>query len=741
MNAQARLDPNWVRPYRNLMDFYLQIGRLDLAEKACRKLISLQPQNALAQIQLINIELQNFQTTESRRQYLDKVLAGQETLLPETVSELYRQMATIAFENFENDRAKRYIEFSVKRVPQNIRSYELLARIVQSDRKASATEQVWEQVSYFHGQMLANPLNAIAAYHLAINAGRAGMADMVRGWRDYAEDLRGRYAPEQTWPVGMRLELAEFLLTVGEAKEAMGVLRDLLPAVQKVQPQTRPATQTSAPASRPTSIPASAPSTRPSDSTYDEARVRMLMVLAARKTGEVATVREQQSWIDGQAQAALQARTSPPGRLALFSMYYALFSEPEGRGNPALAVKLADKASAGAPEGQASDRTVTLAMAKAGMSREVLDRIGRSGETNNPVILLAQTLALVNGKQTDAAKGVIEKALRTTPYSPLRDVMVETARSIGVTPLAADVEAIRQVYRKFSPEILKRGPAVSEWCRVNLGLRRELSRGQSPVLDLTVTNTSNFVLTAGPDGVLGAVCEVEVQPVPANGPEFRILVPLEERQLLSPKKSLKMSVLLDEAAGIDPRQTWDGFVANRDPRIKQVQVRAYLRTLVTLPYSKEIPLAQSEAITMELPPMETNAVDALVKQLGKGEVKDPWSSARLARWYLTSERFKDQHGTITAAILDRLANPENHSESAAWAWVLRSSRPDAGVFNDLARLFKSPDALTRLTALDTLGRLQGQGARKLFDFFVVQDKDELVRQLAAAYLMEQREGK
>lgn len=722
LNTQTRLTPDWFEPYRALVDVYSGIGRYDQAKIACDKYASGQSQNADAQRQLVAIDLRRYQTAETRRQYLEAVLRDrQAVLLPEVVADLYYQLAQIAWQNFENDRARKYLEFAIKRFGQDLKAYQMLRTIADADNTTGPAQDMQGEVREFQARVMVNPMDALSALQLAILAGRAGAKDAMGTWAGYAGSIKRTFASTQEWPVNLQLELAESYLGVDQPARTVEILRGLLPQVQRQSPATRPARVAG---------------------TFNETRVRLLMILAARKTGDHQTVDEQHVWLDNLTREIQRQPADVPGRLGLVSTFYSVYADPGASGNITQALALAQAAIKIIPDNPKARMALALALARAGECDQARKLFRELNDPTNPLLLFGQALCAAHKNELPAARVLLAKALRVCPYGPLRDVLLATAGQIALeNPPAPEVGGTIEAFKKFDPKYLEFPGRYPSACKLTLTAEGDPARGQSVRLSLTLTNTSDIPLVIGHAAIIPPTCLIEVRPQAAQGPAVQgaklyLHVPILARQVLPPRKSLSFSTLLDEAVSMDGKTGWNDFVANRPGHVTRVTIQPKIFTSVTLTESVELALAAAAPVTVNLPPVNADLAAAVRDKLNEPTLAAPWETARLAQWVLTAAGLKDHQPAVAAGLIDHLRQSTDAETRTALAWTLRFvEKPGPDVINTLAALLKSKYWFTRLMVLDTLGRLQGKAAEKLFQFYAVEDPDNLVRQMAAGYLL------
>jgi hypothetical protein len=707
LNAQTRLTPDWADPYRQLTDAYLQVGRMELAKKACQKYLVHQPLNVAGQMQLINIELQQYQMAEVRRQYLEQILNSRKDLLPEVISDLYRQLAQIAYENFQNDRAAKYLEFAIKRDGQNLKARQMIRNMVEADRQADSLQALWAEIGEYQARVMTNPRDGYAAFKLGILAGKAGMPQLMQDWLAYAEKVRAAYDPTGTWPETLTLEEAESNLAAGRPKAAVSLLEKYL---SLTPPDTKP---------------------NQGSREYLQTQTRILLWIGAVKLKDEKMARTQREWLDRLADLLKHSTVDPP-QICLVSLFYSVYGEIGGKVNPAVALMLAQNALKAEPENRKAKLALALALARSGETKQSSALLTGLDKPADPLIMLGQTLVQINNKKEIPARDLLARALDKTPYGPLRECLVKMADRLALTTRPVpDFSKIQKLFKLVNPKNL----TFRNLCRLTVKTQGDFAKGETVEVIGTLVNTADFPITIGSGGIISPSCVVEIRTLPAGNTKFFLDIPIDSRQILPPGKAITFTALLEQAVCLDRKMNWDGFVPGLSgtPAVTDISLQGKIYTQVTLARTIEAIAAQSPLVTFQTPQL-TPALGSQLKTLLAEPIKDPWPLARLCRWVLEAKSLKAHHASITDKMIGQLKTVNNETRPA-FAWALRSAVPNPELFNALAGLLNSKDWFTRLMALDTLGQLQGKQAQNLFQAFAVKDPDDLVRQLSTGYLL------
>jgi hypothetical protein len=709
LSAQTRLTPSWSRPYRDIADVALRVGRDDLAYRALLKYQSLRHNIIMAQLELINLELQGLFNVENRRQYLENKLNERE-LLPEVISDIYRQLAYISWQNFETERAKKYLNLAIRRVPQNMAAYELLRQIVEADKNVSPIEELEVRTEEIQGKLMTNPYDAQSAIEMAIVCGKAGESEPMKFWLDEVERLVGKGKGWSIWPRDLRLELAESFLAIGKPNQAVEVLKGIL---------------------QPATVSTSTPSTKPTETENNVLRSHLLLSLATKAMNDNTTAKAQETYLRQYADNAIAQKKGETSSLILCAIYWTLYSDHP---DYLRAISLARIAREAEPGNSMTAMALALPMAISGEVNQSSKLLDESHEPNHPLVLLAKAFIESNKKNQARAKELLALCVKNTPYGPLRDVVIATAGRLNL-PVSAepDLSAIREKIRKFDA----RYPAITTGEKtigdLTLSIRGKLTRGQIVDLHIEFTNKTPIPLALGPGSLIEPYFVLEFRPASNRGntKSFVHYVTIDARQILETGKSIDADEVLNQIDG------WDEFVIRRDQSIAQVTVNAKLVTTLPLKNQSMIVLAESPAAMLDLPKLDAKNADELIRRLSGPIGNDPWDTAQLAKWILMKADLADRKSALIDGMLRQLSADCSDSTQAAFIWALQSAGNDPKVINAVAERLKSKSWLVRLMAIDTLGKLQGKAAKKIFEFYAANDCDDLVRKLCAGYLLKQ----
>lgn len=718
--AQARLTPSWPLVYREIAEISLKIGRGDLADRALRKYYTLQTNSVMTQLELIHLELQGLANAEGRRQYLENKLR-QPDLLPEVISDIYRQLAQISWQNYETERARKYLDLAVRRLPQNLVAWETLRHIVRSDPKAAPLQELEVHTGQTAARLMTNPFDASAALEMAILSGKVREAAQMRSWLEYADHLKPVDEALTSWPADLRIEAAESFLAVGEPQRAATILTSILS--QKTS---------TAPAQTPTQ-----PATAPAEEidSYSRLHARILLVLAAGQLHHSKTLQTQHETLIGYAAELQNRQEAPANELILTSIYFTLYAD---RPDYLHAINLARRAIEQSPDDPMASIALALPLAISGETRQAGERLDQAREPNHPLTLLARAFIESNSKNNETAKELFNRSAQNTPFGPLREVLVSSAQRLNLPePPEPDLQAVRQILKKIDTRYLALTTGKTSIGEVTLKTRGNLSRGQIVDLNIAFTNRTPVPLALGPGSLISPYIALEFRPAgpSANARRFVHYLPIEARQILEPGKTIETDEVLNAIPG------WNEFITHRNKDLTQVTVQANLMATVLSGPASTLILAQSPSVALDLPVLDQALANQWIEHLKTPIARNPWQAARLVHWLIQTPRLQDKKSALIDGMLRQLDSHGNsdskspESTRSAFLWALRAAKPEPRVINALARELSSKNWLIRFLALDTLGQLQGTQANKLFEYYAANDCDELVRQLSAGYLL------
>jgi Tfp pilus assembly protein PilF len=703
LSAQSRITANWPAVYKQLGETALSIGRVDLAKKSFEKYLTFQKYNASVQMELISIELQGYQTSEGRREFLDGQLKRTD-LLPEVVSDLYRQLAAIAWNNYESDRAKKYLQLAIKRDPMNLPARELQSEILTTDPQTGQAGELEGQAGILQARFMINPLDAQTAMELAILAGKAGLAEEMKSWLTQAEKLRQTYFIKTTpWPMEIQLQLAESYLAAKQAEQAMSILNEVIQSIYESRGKSQGVARI--------------------DGT-NEIHARILIGLAAEELKDEKAIKEQLAWFDKFASSAEIEKNKTPEEYVLTSMWFSIYSPKK---DPARGVKLAKLAG----DGAMARLTLAAALAMSGEEIEATKLIKKIGVSANPLVVLTRAMLSYHRKDVQGARTILSDGLKVTPYGSLRDVLLRTAKEIGLdSPPPPVLTGIAAIYKQINNAYLKASDDSKRLIKLNLNVSGDLTRGQLVNLDISITNQSEIPLFVGSGSLVNPFIAIEITPISGNQRSLMHYVRISGRQIIDPNQTIHVNMILNEVTGLD------SFIANRSSMITQLSIEASVIASLPGQLNTNLPIAKEKAV-INLPRIDGRNAGVMSDYLRADVQRNAWETAMLAYWLLVSKPLDYEEPMMVKGILNQLKSSNPSETRAAFAWVLRATKPDGTIFNALANLLKDEDWLVRLMAIDTLGHLQGksESAKSMFQYYAVKDCDPLVRQMAASYLM------
>jgi len=705
LQAAARVDPHLTAAYRQLVSSALQIGRTDLAKWSAGKLLAETPQDALVQLQLTELQLNDLQTVEAKHDFIQQAMARDRNLLPEVASDLYRQLGEFAWQGYDRPRAEKYLRNAISTAEQNLKAHQMLIELADTDDDSNLALTYARRAHALLAAVTANPLNTDTYVQIAVLAGRAGLPVELEFWLAARRQLIRHLNRKDTMPVGLKLDLAESALAAGLGHLTVVLLTPLIGAT------------TTAPATLPTQPTATlAPAV--------EANIHALLAVAAQRLNDKDGLQKHESWFQAQYEAMLDSAKIDRDAAAVAAVYAAVYARDFD--NPTLAaMKFANHAyRAGRRPTQLATRAAALAYARAAEFRRAYQLIDQLDHPNDPLAVLADVWArLAENKSADAAR-TLRKHLANIPPGPLRETLVEIWTDLSTQkPPEPDLTAVRERFEQFDHDLLVMPYRPDEYVKLQLATRGDLVAGDFVRIDLTLVNVGNFRLAMGPASFIDPVADVHIAVTGSRPATFTIGVPLAKRQLLDPGQKVTARAFLDQARSPD-EPAWPQYLARYADTIDRITVQAALHP---------VDLLRSTVVQIAAPAADRQMLNTLLAELRAPEPVN-WQWANRAERLMMHPERKDHAASLTRAMV-KPGTPGDPESSAVIAFLLRYAKPGPAVFNALAGKLEDTTWLCRLFAIDSLGKLQGPAAEKLYQHYAQNDDDELVRQLATAYLL------
>ncbi len=689
LRVQTQITPRWIKPYRQLADLYDKIGMFRRAVEVARKLASMRSYDVGIQLMLINLESQDYQSIETLRTYLQKKLT-QSSLPAEVKSSLYYQLAELSYETFNNRRAIRYLKLALQHAPENLKASALLKQIVEEDPKASITEKYYQRARDLLARIMANPLDAVSQLQLAILAGKMGNFPLTQLWFSQAEKIRKQFAPKQTWPDELMIQLAESYLASGKPEQAIEILKKL--RIQSVQ----------------------------SD---------ILLALAYKQT-------ENKQAYDAQIKKLERVISQPkvsPRQLATIALFFTIYTENKA----SVALQAIKKIDIKKPErlAEIARAFVFLETKQISAAENIAKKLDNKAD---PFVNLIKIKCTISKGKIAAARKLLTASLTNLPPGPIRDIFVTLAKKTGLTePPVPDFSKTIGLMKQFNKSYRKFAEIYKSACDVKLTLQGEIAEGEFASIIITLKNKSNVPLTIGPNCFINPAVELQIKESTSDKIRFIAYVLITAKQILPPGRSVSSELMLEEVVPLDRKNadSWDDFIANHQQATTYMRVQAKLISTALLAKPVVLTCAQSNELKVFLPKIDRHSEAILISKLKQPINANPYKQARLAYWLMNSKALTEQKEALTNAIVNQLTLCKSAEVASAFAWSLRASRATGKIFNVLGKLLADDDRFVRFWALDTIGQLQGKQAEKIFEHYAVKDPDASVRQLATAYLL------
>jgi tetratricopeptide (TPR) repeat protein len=182
LEAAKEVAPDCADAYFWLHDLYQRMGRTADAKVALAQYVRLNPADDTARIKLLNMEMDDLQTAESRALYIRNELAAK-GMSPIYESELHRWMAKYHHERGEQEPAGREIETALRlnamNVPARRLAYEMFGE----------TEASLQRVEMALQLIAINPSQVNLVWDLAEFLDRISMHKQAQEWYNRAIDL------------------------------------------------------------------------------------------------------------------------------------------------------------------------------------------------------------------------------------------------------------------------------------------------------------------------------------------------------------------------------------------------------------------------------------------------------------------------------------------------------------------------------------------------------------------------
>jgi tetratricopeptide (TPR) repeat protein len=217
IEGAVRLAPDEPRYAQFLLEAATRSGDRDAIIKALSSYRKLKPDDEFAQVQLIDLYLASMEKNEAKIDYL-KTIVDANTLSPAVRSAAALRCAQVLGEGLDNAGAWKMIDTSIGLNPLNLEA--LRAKLTQF-----ATAHPQERVTVLLRMVLANPTQPGTGISIARELADAGMVGPSLEWYSRALDLHHRLG--MTPPNDIGVDYASELFINGDAKNASTVAEQL----------------------------------------------------------------------------------------------------------------------------------------------------------------------------------------------------------------------------------------------------------------------------------------------------------------------------------------------------------------------------------------------------------------------------------------------------------------------------------------------------------------------------------
>jgi tetratricopeptide (TPR) repeat protein len=208
LEGARQTDPNYAETYQWLYDLYQRMGRIKPAQQVLAKYVELTPDDEASRLRLLEMELDNRQTSEQRLEYIRAELAHG-GLSPFYESELRRRLAKHFYEARENGAAAGEIEIALRKNPMNVAARELAYEMF------SETEPALQRVEMALQLISVNPSQAGLIWDLADFLDRLSLHKEAQEWFNRAIDVH-RLSNDKPIPADYWQKLAASYVAAGD---------------------------------------------------------------------------------------------------------------------------------------------------------------------------------------------------------------------------------------------------------------------------------------------------------------------------------------------------------------------------------------------------------------------------------------------------------------------------------------------------------------------------------------------
>lgn len=182
VEAATRVSPDCAEAYEWSFDLFSRLGREAAARDALNQHVRLRPDDEIARIRLLQLELDSLQTAHARAEFVKSEL-DRGPFSPAYESELRLALARFHYERRQNEDASREIERALRLNPMNIQARELGYEMF------AETEPVLQRVELGLQMIAANAGQASLLWDLAEFLDQASLHKQAQEWFTRAIDM------------------------------------------------------------------------------------------------------------------------------------------------------------------------------------------------------------------------------------------------------------------------------------------------------------------------------------------------------------------------------------------------------------------------------------------------------------------------------------------------------------------------------------------------------------------------
>jgi tetratricopeptide (TPR) repeat protein len=730
LKAAAKLDPAEPRFPRLLADALLQVGDEPGAIEAMKAYRKLRPGDQGAQLELINLYMEQIETLQGRIKYL-KDLSERESVPKEVRSAVAERGAELLYEKGDEGQTLAWLDQALSLNPLNGRALEMKYRLT----KAKATPG--QRLSMVLGLLRANPTQYAVVAEAAWQMSMQGMVSQSILWYSQADRLA--ILAQMPVPYEVGLNYASELVLANKSTEAATILDQMIAG----NPADYIALVLRAVAEKHTGKPNDQALGKLKTQAWN-ALVRQVIVAGGDKPADPTTRPADEDRlpapdITAAVQKAQSGKAGPKLRLrqAVEELaWFAVYMD----GQTDAAKKLMDQL---APLVEPSD---AIAMRIAGwiyLLQEKKDeaRVKLSAAANaadKDALAALGLVRLMDNPQQAKAEG--QKLLERQPAGVLGallwDGLADAKLECRIMP-SADAGGLIDALEKFPKEWLEIDSNPQKFYQVRGEPLKVVHRYGEPIIGrITLQNLSDYDITIGVDGTIQPVALIEVQPqgwIRQQVGPARIFERVNEQLVLRPRQSVIVKTRLDQQ---ELSQSLDN-----NP-VPAITLTGNVRTNTLdngIPGPAGMAAVFGKPIERGAFPVTPQALEKLGTEVAQADNKDRLSAmdlaVRLAAGMVSSPQEAERQLGKMLADKVRLNRSSPDGSVRAWALCL-SALLEKGQEQSRAvhAMAEDKDWRAQLLSLVAMQELPGEEKQALLEQVQKQATEPLVREFAKAGL-------